>query len=291
MEILSGNLQDELAIDVVRQLMERHLALDLLLVPPLPEVAVRVVGSGTKHSANAHILAEIIHSDAALTEYVLHIAASAAKRPAMPIASLQHAIAWLGLDEVANLAFTLALQGKMLHVKGQHRSARRLWRHSLASALWARQLAHSLGRETGLCYLCGLLHDIGKVVSLGLVQTLAEGAGQHLMQEDYHRLIETFNRDVGRRVIAAWSLPKPVPRIIAGWENYGSAGDVRWESNVVNLAHKLADFTLAESAMLTREALVADPAYRDLQLDAREAEPLFDSAAPINAELDHYLSR
>ena len=28
-------------------------------------------------------------------------------------------VAWLGLDEVANIAFTLALQGKMLDVKGQ----------------------------------------------------------------------------------------------------------------------------------------------------------------------------
>jgi hypothetical protein len=64
---------------------------------------------------------DIINADPALTMYVLRVAASAAKRPATPIVSLQHAVAWLGFDEVANIAFTLALQGKMLDVKGQQR--------------------------------------------------------------------------------------------------------------------------------------------------------------------------
>jgi hypothetical protein len=33
-----------------------------------------------------------------------------------------------------------------------------------------------------------------------------------------------------------------------------------------------------------------DPAYRDLGLAPRDGEPLFDSAAAINAELDRYLA-
>jgi HD-like signal output (HDOD) protein len=266
------------------------LARDELAIPSLPDVAVRVVGSGTKNSGNAHLLADIIQADAALTEYVLRIASSAAKRPALPITSLQHAIAWLGLDEVANIAFTLALQGRMLQVEGQHRKARRLWRHSLASALWARQLAHLLVRETGLCYLCGLLHNIGRAVTLGAVHDVAQRAGLELAGNDYDALIEVFNRDVGLRVISAWALPPAVLTIVARWDNYASAGAVRWESNVVNVAHKLADFTLHEPCMLTREVLLMDRGFRDLGLSSQDAEPLFDSTVAINAELDRYLS-
>jgi HD-like signal output (HDOD) protein len=266
------------------------LARDGLAIPSLPDVAVRVVESGTKNSGNAHLLADIIQADAALTEYVLRIASSAAKRPAMPITSLQHAIAWLGLDDVANIAFTLALQGRMLHVEGQHRKARRLWRHSLASALWARQLAHLLMRETGLCYLCGLLHNIGRAVTLGAVHDVAQRAGLELTGHDYDGLIDIFNRDVGRRVMSAWSLPPPVLTVVARWDNYASAGAVQWESNVVNVAHKLADFTLHEPCMLTRELLLMDRGFRDLGVSAQDAEPLFDSTVAINAELDRYLS-
>jgi HD-like signal output (HDOD) protein len=277
-------------VDVVRGLVEQYLARDELAIPLLPDVAVRVVRNGTADSGNAQLLADIIHSDAALSRYVLRIVASAAKRAASPIVSLQHAVAWLGIDEVANIAFTLALQAKMLDVKGQQRKARRLWRHALASALWSRQLAHMLARETGVSYLCGLLHNIGKVVTLGAVHEVAQRADRELGAQEYDCLIETFNREVGRRVISAWALPPPVPSVISRWEAYRSAGAVQWECNVVNVAHKLADFTLRESSMLTRELLVIDQGYRDLGLSAQDGAPLFDSAAEINLEMDRYLS-
>jgi HD-like signal output (HDOD) protein len=288
---LSVNSSGELdGLELVRGLVERCVVRDELDIPCLPDVAVQIVRSGTKNSGDAHGLAHIIHADAALTQYVLRIASSAAKRPAMPITSLQHAIAWLGIDDVANIAFTLALQGKMLHVEGQHRKARRLWRHSLASALWARQLSDMLARDTGLCYLCGLLHNIGRAVTLGVVHEVAQRAGQRLGGEQYDWLIEIFNREVGKRVMSAWMLPAPVPSVVALWESYASAGAVRPESNLVNVAHKLADFTLHESSMMTREELALDPAYRDLGLSSQDAEGLFDSTASINAELDRYLS-
>jgi len=288
---LSASTQQELdSLGVVRGLVEGSLARNELAIPSLPEVAVRVVGSGTKNSGNAHLLADIIQADAALTEYVLRIASSAAKRPALPITSLQHAIAWLGLDDVANIAFTLALQGRMLRVEGQHRKARRLWRHSLASALWARQLAHLVHRETGLCYLCGLLHNIGRAVTLGAVHDVAQRAGLELAGSDYDGLIDIFSHEVGHRVMSAWDLPPPVLTVVALWGKYATAGELRWESNVVNFAHKLADFTLHEPCMQTRELLLVDQAYRDLGLSVQHAEPLFDSTAAINAELDRYLS-
>jgi HD-like signal output (HDOD) protein len=290
LQLLTPSQQELENLEAVRGLVEQHIACNKLVIPTLPTVAVKVVRSGTKNSGNAHLLADIIHTDAPLAKYVLSIASSAAKRPSMPITSLQHAIAWLGLDDVANIAFTLALQGKMLHVEGQHRKARRLWRHSLASALWARQLSSMQGRETGLCYLCGLLHNIGRAVALGAIHEVAERAGVHLVGNEYDCLIDIFQREVGARVVSAWALPAPVPAVVARWDSYATAGALSWESNVINVAHKLADFTLHEPCMLTRELLVLDPAYLDLGLAAQDAEPLFDSAVQINAELDRYLS-
>jgi HD-like signal output (HDOD) protein len=151
-------------------------------------------------------------------------------------------------------------------------------------------VARRLGGETGLCYLCGLLHDIGKAITLGAAHDVAQIAEQPLGADDYDRLIELFHRDVGRRVIAAWPLPQPVPLVIEGWENYAAAGTVKWESNVVNVAHKLADFTLHEPAMMKRDVFMRDPGFRDLGLSAQDAVQLFDTTAEIIAEMDRYLS-
>jgi HD-like signal output (HDOD) protein len=269
--------------------VRQYLADNELVVPMLPDVAVRVVKS-SRQASNAHSLAAIISTDASLTMHVLRIAVSAAKRPAQRIVSLQHALAWLGIDEVANIAFTLALQGKMLDVKGQQRKARRLWRHSLASALWARQLAHTLRADSGICYLCGLLHNIGTVVTLGAVHEVAQRLQVRLSGDEYDRLVELFHHDVGVQVVDSWALPEPVPDVLAGWQTYAAAGTVQRAANIVSLAHLLADFTLHQANMLKRDELVDTQSYRDLGLTHADADPLFDSAVPIDAELDRYLS-
>ena len=274
--------------DFVHGLFEQHLARGEFAVPLLPEVAIRVMRS--RDSSNAQQLSDIINADPALTMYVLRIAASAAKRPATPIVSLSHAVAWLGFDEVANIAFTLALQGRMLDVPGHQHKARRLWRHSLASALWSRQLALMVARETGSTYLCGLLHNIGKTVTLAAVHDLARQSRKALLSDDYDRLIETFHRDVAARVVGAWDLPAPILAVVTRWEAYASAGTAQFECNIVNVAHRLADCTLLESTPLARDLLIDDRSYRDLGLSPEDGIPLFDAAADINAELDRYLA-
>jgi hypothetical protein len=122
------------------------------------------------------------------------------------------------------------------------------------------------------------------------VHDLAQRAAKKLTGAEYDRLIETFHRHIGTRVITAWALPPPVLAVTSHWEAYTSAGGARFESNVVHVAHALADFTLQESTRLARDLLVTDPAYQDLGLTAAAAEPLFESAAAINAELDRYLA-
>jgi HD-like signal output (HDOD) protein len=125
---------------------------------------------------------------------------------------------------------------------------------------------------------------------LSAVHDLAERAGKKLAGEDYDRLIETFHRHIGARVVTAWALPSPVLTVISQWEAYAAAGPARFESNVVNVAHALADFTLLDATPLARDLLVANAAYRDLGLSPEDADPLFGSTAAITAELDRYLA-
>jgi putative nucleotidyltransferase with HDIG domain len=271
---------------LVRSLLAQSLARGTFAVPRLPEAAVRIVE--LREHASAQQLAEVIKADPALSMYVLRIAASAPNRPAMPIVSLTHAIAWLGLDEVANMAFTLALQPKMLDVPGHQRKARRLWRHSLASALWSRQLALVSGREPGLCYLCGLLHDIGKAVTLREAHELARWAGGVVVGADYDAVVEEFHREVAACVVTTWGMPEAIVAVATRWE--AQPGDARFECSIVNAARRLADCTAQGAALPTLQKLAEDPAFRELGLGAETAAPILECDGSINAELNRYLS-
>ncbi len=278
------------ARELVHGLLERCLREEELAVPLLPEVARRVLRARSDRSMDARRLAQIVNADPALSLHLLRIVGSAARRPLTPILSLPHAVAWLGVEEVANIVFTLAVQGRMLEVPGQQHKVRALWRHSLASALWAQQLARLLGRDAGLCHLCGLLHHIGKAVTLGAARELAERAGCKLTGEDYDTLVETFHRPVGARVVTAWAMPEPVIAVIMHWEAYPSAGALRVEGNVVNAAQRLAQHTLRGTGGFERDLAAGEPVFLDLALPADAAAELLGAAPQIHAEVDQYLA-
>jgi HD-like signal output (HDOD) protein len=222
--------------------------------------------------------------------HVMRIAGAATVRPAQPLQSMQQTVAWLGIGEIVDIAFTVALQGKLLNVPGQRNQARRLWRHSLASGLWARHLGHMLAQEVGLIYLCGLLHGIGKIIALGAVQELVDRAHVKLSSDEYDRLIATFHHHIGAQAAIAWSLPPVVAAAISQWQAYEAAESFKLECNIVNVAHRIADCTLGESTALARDLLIVDPAYTDLGLRPEDGLALFDAAGPISLELDRYLA-
>ena len=278
------------ARELIHGLLESRLREDEFAVPLLPEVARRVLRARGDQSMDARRLAQIVNADPALSMHLLRVVGAADRRPLTPILSLPHAVAWLGVEEVANVAFTLAVQGRMLEVPGQQHKARALWRHSLACALWAQRLARLLGRDAGLCHLCGLLHDIGKAVTLGAVRDLAERAGCRLGGEDYDALVETFHRPVGARVVTAWAMPEPVIAVIMHWEAYPSAQTLRVECNVVHAAHRLAEHTLRATSGFQRDLAAGEPAVVDLALPEDAAVELLEGAPQIHAEVDQYLA-
>jgi HD-like signal output (HDOD) protein len=271
--------------------MERCLARGELVIPLLPEVALRVVRTAAGADGNAETLADVVSADPALAAMVLKVAGSASLGPAAPIFSVQQAIAWLGFDEVSSIAFTLALQGQILEVSGQHHRIRRLWRHALASGIWAKRLALLLSRDPGIPYLCGLLHDVGRLAAFGAVQDLARRAQVKLGPDGYDRLIETFHHAIGIEVTKAWDLPAPVQVTAAQWQAHALADAARFECALVRVAHRLADATLRAPDPLAWDLISDDPAYLDLGLDAEDAASILEHRASVEAELDRYLTR
>ena len=65
-------------------------------------------------------------------------------------------------------------------------------------------------------------------MTLGAVHELAQSAGKKLASEEYDRLIETFHRHIGARVVSAWALPSPVLTVTSQWEAYAAAGPARY---------------------------------------------------------------
>ena len=257
-------------------------------LPVLPEVAARVVAVAGSPDADAPGLARTIAGDQALAAHVMRVATSAIYQPRQPIESLQHAISWLGLAEVSDIAFTVAVQGKLLNVPGQRARVQKMWKQAVGTAQWSRFVADAAGRQGDPSYLAGLLHEIGKPAALQAIAELSRRAATPLSDDEIDALVAEFHATVGSQLAASWKLPGAVRSVVAGWRSWAEAAEHRDACAVVYLAHHLAEHMLANSGSLAADALAADPVAAHFGWGPTEILGLCGHAEHVRAVVDGY---
>lgn len=131
-------------------------------LPPIPAVAVNLLGLLAKEDVALGEVAAAVSSDATIAAEVLRAANTAYYGIRGEVTSIRHATTLLGVARIRALAATIGLRrylGQALKVP----SVQRCWRHNVACAVTAEQLALRLGGTAPDAYTAGLLHDIGRM--------------------------------------------------------------------------------------------------------------------------------
>lgn len=147
-----------------------HLKSDILRslvkLPPMPQIILKARETMANPNAGLRDLARIIENDQALVAKVLSLANSAYYGISGQVSSIQHASVLLGLKTLGTL-ITMSASSVLLNreLKGYHLAPQMIWRHSLSSALAAREIAERRfpGTEAD-AFIVGLLHDAGKMI-------------------------------------------------------------------------------------------------------------------------------
>ncbi len=131
----------------------------------LPERFLKIRDLMANSGSDAQALADIVHTDVAISAKVLKIANSAAYNPmCQPLASLPKAIARLGLATSAQVAMSMSLYyGVRMPIALRH--MRYFWAHSFAvsqvCALMGREMRADAPCHEAELFMMGLLHDVG----------------------------------------------------------------------------------------------------------------------------------
>jgi HD-like signal output (HDOD) protein len=217
-----------------------------LRLPPFPQVAIRVLQLVSNENVQLHELSDLISSDAAFASEVLTIANSLLYAPRYPVSSILQAIAVLGANHLQGLCLTVAVRaylGKSL----SHPVMRLLWRHNLACALIAEQLASAGFMDKDAAYSSGVLHDLGRIALAvvkpkeyaGLLETHAGTSGSILKGER-----ELFGLDhcaVGRQLVADWKLPCELEAVVADHHCSRRIDGVWGMSELIKVSCRMAD--------------------------------------------------
>jgi HD-like signal output (HDOD) protein len=217
-----------------------------LRLPPFPMIAVRVLQLTNNENVQLHQLSELISSDAAFASEVLTIANSLVYAPRFPAHTILQAIAVLGRNHLQGMCLTVGVRsylGKSLH----HPLIRNVWRHNLACALIARQLAAAGFMDKDAAYTSGVLHDIGRLALAVLrpVQYAAllerhQGSGASILPLEAD-LFDCDHCQAGRHLVADWKLPSEFDAIVSGHHDPRSMESAWSMAELIKISCRLAD--------------------------------------------------
>lgn len=242
-------------------------------LPLLPQAASQVMALASDPAADAAKLSALIHQDQALAAHVLRIANSPAYMPRSPVVSLQHAVAMLGMTLLSEIAFTASLKSGAFKVPGHEDEVKRLWRHSLASGAFAKEVARLRRVNVESAYLCGLLHEIGKPVVLQTATALAQTQRLTIEKPVLHGWIDGYHSRVGTLIAEKWALPKQVATAIQYYDDYDHADSFRQECLLTCTSDRLASHVLTPEEM-PDETLRAEPVFSELNLYPNDIDQL-----------------
>jgi putative nucleotidyltransferase with HDIG domain len=235
-----------MAHDEKRRIEVGNVSWTHLRLPPFPQVAVRVLQLANRDNVQLHELSDLISSDPAFASEVLTIANSLLYAPRFPSNSILQAIAVLGVNNLQGLCLTVgarAYLGKVLSFPAM----RTIWRHNLATAIIAEQLAAAGFIDKDTAFTCGVLHDIGR---LGIAAVrpkeyaaLLEGlSGTSLSAlKDEQDVFGADHCAIGRQLISDWKLPNDFEAIVAD-HHAPRQKDSPWGmTELINVSCRMAD--------------------------------------------------
>ena len=222
----------------LRERLEELVESGFLDLPILPGVAAEVVALTSDEECDVRKLAAVIKRDQAMAGHMLRMANSAAHRGLVQVASLQQAMSRLGMALVRQFAFVISCQNRVFRVKGREDEVRALFVHSLATGLYAQEVARMRRSNVEEAFLAGLLHDVGKPVLLQAVIDFT--TKEPFSEEEVQDAVNDLHAYVGGELAHQWGLSDRLAEAIAHHHNPGAAPGNREGALTVRLADDLA---------------------------------------------------
>lgn len=200
----------------------KKLKADALVLPTLPEVAMRVQEVVARPDSSPKQVAEIIGQDAAISARMIKVANSAMYSRGTKAENINSAVTRIGLTQIKSIATSVAMEQLFISTNEMVWEVMdEVWRSSIevTSAACALLLKYSKTHKgCGLNYdtltLASLVHNIGALPVL----TEAE-ANPHLFTsiDQLRALVRKMQGPIGRAVLKSWDFSPEVMEVVERW--------------------------------------------------------------------------
>jgi HD-like signal output (HDOD) protein len=222
------------AHDLERQ-VDELVAKDAVEVPPQPSVALRLQKLVSTGRYGVSELASVVGEDQALAATLLRYANSARYRGYEQITSLHDAITRMGAADVCRTALALGVGSTILAAGCLSELRRKWWTDAYLAALCAQHLGDKRGLRRDEAFVCGLLHDFGRVLAVTCLEKILKDTSdrRYLPLSVWETSVDRLHVELGNIVARRWNLSALLRGVIASHHHPDSAGRFRRMVDVV----------------------------------------------------------
>lgn len=197
--------------------LDRKLGDAVERMPAFPRSVQKILELTRNLNCSPKDLVQVIEKDPVMTVRILRVLNSAYYSLPNKITSVNHAVVFLGLNTIKNLALSIASVGILPRHNTAGFDVNQYLLHSLTTAGIAKYLSSRIGGSDPMdCYVAGLLHDFGKVVFAQFMPEQFKMALDKSLQDNvplFAAEMATIGTDhtvVGSMLAEKWQFPQPL---------------------------------------------------------------------------------
>lgn len=199
--------------------VQEELDANRLVLPTLPDVALKVRDAVAKGEVSSQDLADMIVTDAALSARLMQVANSPLYRGTVEVNNIQMAVTRLGSTTIRTLITSLVMQQMFTpttEVLEQY--FRETWEQGVNVSAISRALTAFVPHlNSDEAMLAGLIHQIGKLPILMLVEDIPEFRDS---PSRLNKLLEKAHPEIGRIIMNTWDFPKELKLVASEYINF-----------------------------------------------------------------------
>lgn len=231
-------------------------------LPAMPQILLKLIELCQTEEVGMSALAELVSKDPGMAGKILSIANSSAYHRSSRKFGLEHSLMTLGVEMIKTLVISESVFQVFNNFSHSNSTdLRAFWKHSLSSAVLAREIAELIRYpHVEEAYLAGLMHDVGR---LALLATAPKEYGANFLAKDDETLCEIEERtlrithqEAGAWLIERWNLDSFLSdSVLYHHESPTRLGSTHPLIRIVLLAHLLSDNGLEEPTVKAAASL------------------------------------
>lgn len=227
----------------------RELLADVSALVSPPEILIRLRQAIDAPDSTSESIAAIVMQDPNLSARILHMANSAMYGLNHRVETVSRAISIIGQRALYHLALAVTASQTFSRLPSELVNIAVFWRHSVFSALIARNLAQRCQvLHPERLFVAGLLHDLGSLVLYQrypdvLRESLLTSRGnEEVLAQQERELIGFDHAEVGGALLELWGLPDILQQAVT-YHHRPTVPGHSLEVAIVHLADTLANRT------------------------------------------------